>query len=79
MPIISIKLAKGRPAQQKRRLAKALTDAAASILDVEPILVTVLIEEIDRENWATGGSLHIDKYGPGFGKPERPRGVEQND
>jgi len=30
--------------------------------------VTVLIEEYERENWATGGELHADKFGPGFGK-----------
>jgi 4-oxalocrotonate tautomerase len=27
----------------------------------------VLIEEFDRENWATGGELHADKFGEGFG------------
>lgn len=68
MPIITIKLAKGRTVEQKRDLAKAVTDAAVSSIDVKPEWVTVLIEELDRENWASGGQLHSDKFGKGFGK-----------
>ncbi len=68
MPIVTIKLAKGRSIEQKRKLVKAITDAVVSILDVKPEWVSVLIEEFDRENWATGGELHIDKFGKGFGK-----------
>ena len=51
-----------------RALAEAFTKAAADILDVRPEWVTILIEEYERENWATGGALHADKFGPGFGK-----------
>jgi len=68
MPIVTIKLAKGRSIEQKRELVKAITDAVVSVLDVEPEWVSVLIEEFNRENWATGGELHIDKFGKGFGK-----------
>jgi 4-oxalocrotonate tautomerase len=68
MPIIAIKIAKGRTLQQKRDIAKAITDDLVSILDVQPEWATVLIEELERENWASGGELHIDKFGPGSGK-----------
>jgi 4-oxalocrotonate tautomerase len=68
MPIITVQMAKGRPVEAKRELARALTDAAARILDVRPEWVTVLIEELERENWATGGELHSDRFGPGHGK-----------
>jgi 4-oxalocrotonate tautomerase len=68
MPIVSIKLAKGRTIEQKRNLVKAVTDAVVSTLDVKQEWISVLIEEFDRENWATGGDLHIDKYGSGCGK-----------
>lgn len=33
------------------------------MLDVEPELVSVLIEEFDRANWASGGELYSDKFG----------------
>lgn len=68
MPIVTIKLAKGRTVEQKRNLAKAVTNAVASAIDVKSEWVTVLIEELDRENWASGGQLHSDKFGEGFGK-----------
>jgi len=68
MPIVTIKLAKGRTVEQKRDLAKAVTDAIVSSIDVKPEWVTVLIEELERENWASGGQLHSDKFGKGFGK-----------
>ncbi|MBT8762849.1 4-oxalocrotonate tautomerase family protein [Desulfohalobiaceae bacterium Ax17] len=67
MPIISIKIAKGRSIEQKRKLVKAVTDSVVSTLDVKPEWVSVLIEEFERENWSTGGELHIDKFGSGFG------------
>lgn len=68
MPIVTIKMAKGRSTKIKRRLAKAMTDCVAKTLDVENDWVSVLIDEYDRENWASGGALHADKFGDGFGK-----------
>lgn len=61
MPIVSIKMAKGRTTEQKRALAAAITDAMVTIAAVAPEWVTVLFEEYDRENWATAGRLHVDK------------------
>ncbi len=62
MPVITVRIAKGRPLEVKRRMVEAVTRAAAETLGVKPEWVTVLIEEFDRENWATGGELHIDKF-----------------
>ena len=69
MPIVSIRMAKGRDIEVKRRLAAEVTRAVAQSLDLPPELVSIQIEEFERENWATGGELHIDRFGPGFGKP----------
>lgn len=68
MPIVTVKMAKGRPVEKKRKLAKAITDIVVKELNLKPEWVTVLIEEYDRRNWATGGQLHSDKFGSGFGK-----------
>lgn len=67
MPIISVKMVKGRSIEKKQELCKAITREAARILDVQPEWVTVLFDEYERENWAAGGQLHAIKYGPGFG------------
>ncbi|SEH67220.1 tautomerase family protein [Magnetospirillum fulvum] len=68
MPVITIRIGKGRPIDKKRAVVEAVTKAVAETLDVKPEWVTILIEEYDRENWATGGQLHADKFGPGYGK-----------
>ena len=68
MPVITIRIGKGRPIEQKRALAAAVTQAVVDNLDVRPEWVTVLLDEYDRENWATGGTLHADMFGPGCGK-----------
>ncbi len=68
MPIVSIKIAKGHPVGITRDLVKSVTKAVSSSLDLEPELISVLIEEFERDNWSTGGELHSDKYGEGFGR-----------
>lgn len=68
MPVVSIQVARGRSVEQKRALVQAVTQAVVSTLEVKPEWVTVLIEEFPRENWATGGILHSDIYGPGSSK-----------
>lgn len=68
MPVITVKIAKGRDLKTKREFVKAVTDSAVKILKVKSEWVTVLIEEFDRKNWATGGELYSDKFGKGFGK-----------
>ena len=73
MPVVVVKLAKGRPASVKRKLVKTMTDVLVSVLDVQPEWVTVLLDEYERENWATAGLLHSDKYGKGFGKAAKKR------
>lgn len=68
MPIITVKLAKGRSIEQKQQFVEAVTKEAARTLNVKEEWITVLFEEYERSNWATGGELHSLKYGEGFGK-----------
>lgn len=68
MPIINLKIAKGRTAEQKQAFVKAVTEAAVNFLNVESEWVSVIIDEYVRENWATGGELHSFKYGEGCGE-----------
>jgi 4-oxalocrotonate tautomerase len=65
MPVMTLKMARGRPTEKKRAFVQAVTKAAVETLDVKPEWVTVLIDEYDRENWATGGELHSDQFGNG--------------
>jgi 4-oxalocrotonate tautomerase len=72
MPVLTIRIGKGQPLETKRRLATSLTKAVTDVLEVAPNMVTVLIEEFERDNWATGGELHIDGLGRDAEMPSRP-------
>jgi 4-oxalocrotonate tautomerase len=73
MPIITVKMAKGRTVEQKRVLVSALTKVAVETLNAQPEWVTVLIEETEPGNWAVGGELLSDRFGTGPGR----QGVDQ--
>jgi 4-oxalocrotonate tautomerase len=30
--------------------------------------VTLIIDEVERDNWAVGGRLQLDKLSPGYGR-----------
>jgi 4-oxalocrotonate tautomerase len=61
MPVVTIRIAKGRPVERKRALAKAVTDVVAENLDVKSEAVILIIDEYDGDDWAIGGVLHSDK------------------
>jgi 4-oxalocrotonate tautomerase len=65
MPVINISMLKGRSLEQKRRLVKTFTEEMAKILEIKPEVISIIIEELDWDNWATAGELHSDKFGPG--------------
>ena len=55
MPTIRVELLEGRTAEQKTALVKALTQAAIESLGSKPESVDVVLFDIPRHNWATGG------------------------
>jgi 4-oxalocrotonate tautomerase len=57
MPVVNVKIVKRRSVAQKRNLVKAVTDALVKTIDVQAESVWMLIEEYERENWATSGEL----------------------
>ncbi|MEK4229753.1 tautomerase family protein [Solibacillus sp. FSL H8-0538] len=73
MPIITVKIAKGRTIEQKQNFVEAITKEAAEKLHVKAEWVTVIFDEYERENWASNGQLHSIKFGEGFGM----KGTEQ--
>lgn len=60
MPTINVQLFEGRTLEQKRRFVKAVTEAAAQTLDCSPDSINIIIHEIRKEDWATGGKLWSD-------------------
>ena len=55
MPFINVKMIEGRTTDQKRELAKALTDAIVEICGAKREGTMVVIEDHAKEDWAVGG------------------------
>ncbi len=68
MPRIIIQAISGRTVEQKRDLARRLTDAVVDSWDVDPETVTVRIEEVPAENFARAGVLAVDRSAPRDGE-----------
>ncbi|MES2635246.1 MAG: 4-oxalocrotonate tautomerase [Pseudomonadota bacterium] len=61
MPTIRVELMEGRTPEQKKNLVKALTQAVVDTLGSKAESVDVLLFDIKRHDWATGGELWSDK------------------
>jgi 4-oxalocrotonate tautomerase len=62
MPIIRIEMFKGRSREQKRLLVRELTDTFVRVAGGKPESVTIILQDIDKEDWGAAGTLVADKY-----------------
>jgi 4-oxalocrotonate tautomerase len=60
MPTIIVEALAGRTIEQKRGLAKDVTEAVMKNFNVGPDAVTIIIHEFTEENLAKGGKLRPD-------------------
>lgn len=61
MPTIHVQMFEGRTPEQKKNLVKAITQAVVDTLGSKPESVDIILTDIKRENWATGGELWSEK------------------
>ncbi len=57
MPTYHVEMLEGRTLDQKKKLVEAITRVSVDILGGEANSVDILITDVKRENWATGGKL----------------------
>lgn len=57
MPTYHIEMLEGRTVEQKKKLAQEITRVSVDVLGGSPESVDILITDVKRENWATGGKL----------------------
>lgn len=69
MPSIHIEMFEGRTPEQKRNLVKAVTDAVVSTLGGSPESVDIILTDVKRSDWATGGVLWSEKAAAPPAKP----------
>lgn len=61
MPIVTIKMLKGRTLEQKRAMVHKVTEVLAETIQCTPADVEIVIEEIEKDNIASAGKLYLDK------------------
>ena len=61
MPIIEVHMLEGRTLDQKRDLARELTDTFVRVCGGDATNVRVLLDELPRANWAVAGELFSDR------------------
>jgi 4-oxalocrotonate tautomerase len=61
MPLIQITMLAGRTADQKRKIAKRITDVMVEEAGARREGIVVAFHEVSKESYASGGELMIDK------------------
>ncbi|WP_431285108.1 4-oxalocrotonate tautomerase [Humitalea sp. 24SJ18S-53] len=64
MPVIRVEMFAGRTPDQKRALAKALTEAFVAAVGGAPQSVQIILQDVEKSDWATGGVLASDRPAP---------------
>jgi 4-oxalocrotonate tautomerase len=61
MPLVQITMLQGRSADQKRKIAKRITDVMVEEAGAKREAIVVTFVEVSRESYASGGVLMADK------------------
>ncbi len=62
MPIIRVEMFTGRTKEQKRELVKELTAAFVKVAGSSPQNVHVIMTDVEKDRWGSGGELCSDKF-----------------
>lgn len=57
MPLVTIDMWEGRTVEQKKALVEGITSVMKEKLGIPAEAVTILIRDVPKHNWATGGKL----------------------
>ena len=57
MPTIHVEMFEGRTPEQKKKLVAEITRVTVEVLGGSPESVDILLTDVARGNWATGGLL----------------------
>ena len=61
MPLVNIKMLEGRTLEQKKELVKRVTQAVVETTGATPENVSIVIEDMARDNFAQAGVLASEK------------------
>ena len=61
MPTYHVEMMEGRTVEQKKKLVAEITRVSVEILGGAPESVDIIITDIKRHDWATGGKLWSER------------------
>jgi len=61
MPLVQVTMLQGRTADQKRKIAKRVTDVMVEEAGAKREAIVVAFVEVSKESYASGGELMADK------------------
>ena len=61
MPTFHIELFEGRSIEQKRKLVEEITRVTTEVLGTNPESVDIILTDVQRDSWATGGKLWSER------------------
>ena len=61
MPLVQVTMLQGRTADQKRKIAKRITDAMVEEAGAKREAIVVTFVELSKESYASGGVLMADR------------------
>ncbi len=61
MPTYRVEMIEGGTVEQKKKLVEEITRVSVEVLGGTPEMVDILITDVKRENWATGGKLWTER------------------
>lgn len=62
MPILRVETWSGISKEKKKDFVESLTRETMRILGCAPEAVTVIIDEVDKENWGAAGELCSERF-----------------
>ena len=61
MPTLRIEMFEGRSDELKQELVRQVTDAVVATLQCSPDAVDIILQEVPKSHWATGGRLWSER------------------
>lgn len=61
MPTYHVEMMEGRTIEQKKKLVAEITRVSVEVLGGSSESVDILITDVKRENWSTGGKLWSER------------------
>lgn len=61
MPVVQINLYEGKSAEAKKKIVVAVTEAFVKSMGIKPEAVQIIIHELPKENFSTGGILNSER------------------